>query len=286
MHKDGAFQAEIGGKTFTERKDADAALEAAVKDIARGDEKRKLGSVQDFDLYSSWVSVWRDSAPQYWVTGKSGESYDVNPSMASIEGKLRRIANHAKEVLADIEDKKGSIERMNAAAATPFGQADLLVKKKQQLADLLADLHRTPSPPPAWLVQGAPVQTDIYIKDPESFYGRKKKMVEGHKWGEKDFYVITTDGDVPYMEAMNEDGNKIYEPRPFQSPVTVDTPEMMSPGPVPGGALSKDEEQVRKDLIAHFGELKADQRRRLGDFNRRKHDAERAAMRTGPPPRT
>jgi N12 class adenine-specific DNA methylase len=115
----------------------------------------------------------------------------------------------------EIETDQESAERLDAAGRAEFPQADRLLKKRQQLADLETDLQVNPSPPPAWLRFGAPIDTPIYVNGQE-------RIVRGHRV-DADYLLMTDDGDVSYLDAKDASGQRVFDahPPPVQRPAPV-----------------------------------------------------------------
>jgi hypothetical protein len=121
-----------------------------------------------------------------------------------------------------------SVLRLEAAADQGFPrQADML-KKRQQLANLVDDLQANPVPPPAWLRHGAPLDSVIYVDG-------QPRTVRGHRETD-DYKLLTDEGDVSYRRARDENGNQIYEVhappvQPEAAPDAADeTDEAAGPG--------------------------------------------------------
>lgn len=218
------FSAIIAGKTYNERTPADDAMADFVKGIVKGD-AGKIGSVNGFDVFFDWKADWMDN-PRYYMRKTREYSFRAG-SIASIEGTQRGIRARAEKTADEIATNKDAIKRLGAMVEMPFQQGSTLEKKRTLLKEVVADMQRNPVPAPSWLRFGAPVGTEIYVDG-------KPRQVEGHKWGDEDWYVVTPDGDVPYLDARAEDGGRIYDPRPFTPPVKKDegaTPQLVSGAP-------------------------------------------------------
>jgi hypothetical protein len=219
----GKFSAAFAGETATDRKAADDLLVKAVQALAKGDEDIIIGNVQGFKVTARWNKVFDE--PRYEVR-TANESYGVKPSIASIEATLRGLSARIDRNEAEIADMLKSADRMDAAAAEPFAQADVLEKKKQQLSDLEGDMARSPAVAPAWLRQDAPVGTKVYVRDGEALVPR---IVEGHRWTDDGYFVVTDQGMLPYLDVMDENGLRVYDPRPFTPPPSKEPPKGQAP---------------------------------------------------------
>lgn len=204
------FTATIGGKAITKRADFDEALsEHADDEIDAGDTEKPLGTVHGFKL----VGLWPKWSSGIMVRVKGAGTYDVSPTIQSIEGVLRNLAKKASDLEATMAERLESAKRLDEVAKQQFQQAPVLEKKKTMLAELEYDLQRNPTAPPTWLRAGTPVNTVMYVDgDPV--------VVEGHTWNERGYFILTAEGDVPYMEANDESGFPIYTEHPFTPPVT------------------------------------------------------------------
>jgi hypothetical protein len=215
------FTAEIGGKTYTKRKDADEAIKKIVADKVRVRGKPvPLGTLYGFEAFVS-IPSFSDAAAitlQVPVNGKHVPVSSRSPSIASLSAALRGIRGGTKKVEKWLADMHGTKDRLTSNINTPFkGKADL-----QQARDLLnsleMDMDKNPVAPPAWLRNGAPVDTDVVWND-------KTFEVVGHRWGKDNWYVIAADSKgelvIPYDEVKDPQGMPIYEPREFVEPEVI-----------------------------------------------------------------
>jgi hypothetical protein len=115
------------------------------------------------------------------------------------------------------------------------------------LADLERDLVDNPIPPPAWLRHGAPVGSLIYVDG-------QARPVEGHMYGEADYLIVTPEGDVPYLQATNESGVPLFEPRTFEKPQVEARLSRAPAAPAKSGLSVED---LRAGLEQEFGRAAA-----------------------------
>jgi len=214
--KDGKFGAEVSGQTYTKRDDANAAMAAIVTKLQLGQKNIPLATIQGFKVDGSWLEGF--SEPTYMLRSQHRD-VQVRPTVASIEGTLRYYPHELENEEKANEEREASAKRLDAAAQEPFGQLQALADKKQQLANLEKDLATNPVGAPPWLRQGAPVGTRTYVRDGDKL---APLDVMGHQWGPDDYYVLAgaDERKVPYLKALDENGNQLYEPHPWQAPPT------------------------------------------------------------------
>jgi N12 class adenine-specific DNA methylase len=196
----GNFSATIGGEQYTERGAADEAIDAIIEGLDKNVGQRQIGTMHGFKL------TLHRGIGGFYVDIRGQHQFEAwTPSVSSIESAMRKLAKTAAEYQQKIEDNKASIGRMAEMQKEPFGQAALLEKKRKMLADLIADLARNPEPAPAWLRHGAPANTAIYVNG-------QQRVVEGHKSDKDGYFIVTEEGDVPYLDATDAAGMPIYDP--------------------------------------------------------------------------
>lgn len=205
----------INGRTFDDAETANVALARAVTEITEPrTQPYPLGEAWGFKLYASWPS--RHTDVRYYL---SAGDVDYSMGKATVESArqtLYGIKDRIAKVDAEIASAKESIPRLQEAAKAPFARAADLEKKRKMLADLEADIQANPVPAPAWLRNGAPVNTEVFVDG-------KPVVVEGHRWT-KDGYLVTvseegkTARDVDYQKVTDENGLPVYEVRPFAAP--------------------------------------------------------------------
>lgn len=203
----GEFEAEIDGKKYDKRSEANEALEALALTMPVGTDSQVIGKYRGFRIMAT--RRFEHMGTSIWVESKG--PYTVKPSFASIDATLRGLQD-AADKLNNSEDIEGSIARLEEQTKMPFNQQLVLEMKKAALADLRQDLELNPVPPPSWLRHGAPIDTLIYVDG-------KPRPVTGHKWNKDGFFVITDDGLVPYRDAKTESGDFVYDEHEFTVPV-------------------------------------------------------------------
>ncbi|MFC2974680.1 PLxRFG domain-containing protein [Azotobacter bryophylli] len=221
------FTATIDGKAYDNRKDAAAALQDYVDANLRvGDKPRPVGTYGGQPLQIEWLGF--SDAPT--TTIKAFGQQFGGKGIAGAEAKMR---NFPKSVEADIAERDAAlatVENMRHAMKQPFGQAGELERVSKQLADLEKDLELNPVPPPSWLRQGAPIDSQVYRNG-------KPYVVVGHRYGQDNWYVIAEDDKgntlIPYMEATDNVGMPLYEEHEFTPPQVEKSASQASAAPAP-----------------------------------------------------
>lgn len=208
----GTFEATIGAETFVERADAEKAFSDALAKLAQGYRDVKIATVQGFDVLAT--KRFSDGIdPDLTVKGKGKTNYEAGrATLRSIEATIRNIPGLVDFVMRAAEESRAAADRLDAQAARPFSQAEKLAKRRQLLEDLEADLEANPAAPPSWLRHGAPVGTEIFVDG-------DRREVQGHRWTDDGYFIVTEDGAVPYLDAKAENGSALYEAHEFESPV-------------------------------------------------------------------
>lgn len=226
------FTAAIDGISYDNRKDALDALDALIESTEPAmmerdarQPKRLNAEIQGFSLTATRAF----DGIQYEID--RSRSYRIGkPSIRSIEQTIRGIPKRSEDAAAKIEADTVSADRLEQASTEDFAQQGALARKKQQLSDLETDMEQNPAPPPAWLRNGAPVQSRIYTKVDGKLVDAE---VEGHRWASDAYLIVTDRGEIDYSLALTEDGSPIFDPVAFEPPVvqatsTAKTPEAVS----------------------------------------------------------
>ena len=217
--KDKPFSLHLNGKTYNDRKEGMAALDSIASKLMERGKKKELGTFKGFTI-SLYSRSW-DGGKEITLERKTQSVAGI--TLPSLEATLRGIAQKAGNMVEDINDNERSIAQFREAAKTPFGQAATLEKKKAMLAQVSQDIELYPAPAPHWLIEGAPVGTDVYLP-PSSDNPPHKVVVQGHRWGTEGWYVIVDSGEdnpvaVSYQDVRDENNMPVFAPRKFESPV-------------------------------------------------------------------
>ena len=172
------------------------------------------------------VAEWRknQSEPYYHLIDANNDTVGdtmTGLTVQRIVGQITKQRNYAEGLPARRAQALEDIQKLEVAAQQPFTQAQALLKKRQQLAQLEDDLQENPVPPPAWLRHGAPIDTPIWVDGQE-------RTVRGHRMTD-DYYLVTDEGEVPYMQATDKQGFNIFTQRPKPTVIPKETPEWAVP---------------------------------------------------------
>lgn len=240
----GTFTATIGGTTYDKRADAGQALDEAVQALTPGTRDQKIGEVQGFEVFAT--KRFGDAFEPGLTLRRAREHVPGRASLASIEATLRNLGGVVDHVRREAAEARGAADRLEAQAKRPFSQADRLAARKRLLDDLVTDLERNPAAPPAWLRHGSPTGTEIWV-------GGKAREVQGHRWTNDGWFIVTDEGPVSYLDARTENGLSLYDERPFESPVKESARQAVKERRAGGEAITP--ERARAINEAGRGEL-------------------------------
>ncbi len=215
--REGGFSAEIDGKRFDNRTDAQAAMDEFVKrKVEPTSVLLPVGKVNGQAIAYRWSGA--QASPPAFFSGNQSQRFMGKATIASAEGALNAIPKRLENIDFELKSNASSIENMKAMASEKFGRADELEKKQARLKAVEKDMAKNPVPPPPWLRNGAPV-------DSTAFHDGKEYAVSGHRWTPLNYVVElqTKDGktqiQVPYDEVKDAQGIPLYEQHPFAPPV-------------------------------------------------------------------
>lgn len=165
------------------------------------------------------------------------------PSSRALQMSFSKFGQRIPDTKALIAEAGSNVERFKKEIKAEFPHKEELTEAKDQFEDIEEDLANNPTPPPFWLRTGAPVGTDIWIYEGQT-------TVTGHRWTEEGYFVVTEDGDIPFNEALNEGGIRIYKEVEFVAPEVIerDTEEEGTEVVAASEELKKLNELVKKDL--------------------------------------
>ena len=240
------FLAKIGGKIYSKRKDAQAAINAVIKNEVRmGKDPFVFGEIAGFKASLYMPQLATEPMIILDVPTKTGikKVSSKKASIASIESTMRNYGNESTYIKDSIDYYKKTITSLEKVAGEKFRDAEKLDMARKQLKEIERDMEINPVPPPAWLRNGAPIDTDIK-------WGDKTLTVTGHRWDENGWFVLAQDEKgsvaVPYMEAKDEQGMSIYEEREFAKPEVVEKTDKDDNGV----SFSISDEDVDKTVLA------------------------------------
>lgn len=206
------FTATIDGITYDKRADAIAALADFAEEKMRvGEKSRQVGTYGGHPLMMEWGNFSDTPITTIDAFGEKASGKGI----AGAEAKLRNFFGQVAEMTQERDRAKVTADNMAKAMNQPFGQAADLDRITKNLADLEQDLAMNPVPPPAWLRQGAPIDSEVFRKG-------RQFIVTGHRYGEDGWFVIAEDEKgstlIPYLEATDGSGMRVYEEREFVAP--------------------------------------------------------------------
>lgn len=209
------FRAEIGGRKFDSRKDAAEGLAAYIEaNIRMGDRAQAVGTYGGQELMVEWRNL--DAEP-VTIIRAFGESFD-GKGIAGAEARMRNYPSVVEKIEIAAEQAQATADNLSKAMEQPFGQAEELARVSRQLEDIEQDLAVNPVPPPAWLRQGAPMDSEV-------FRNKRPFVVTGHRYTDQGWFVVAEDAKgtvvIPYLEATDAAGMALYDEREFVAPVVM-----------------------------------------------------------------
>ena len=207
------FKATIDGKSFDKRADAIEAANKFIEDNVRlgTDKPIEVGTYAGVQLRSVWDQF--DSEPKV-IMDLGGQRF-AGKGIAGLEAVMRNFPKFIESSQADIDKANTTVKNLEKALDQPFGQAQDLERNIKQLADLQKDLEMNPVPPPAWLRQGAPMDSEVYRN-------KSPFIVTGHRYDSNGWFVIAEDDKgqvaIPYLEAKDASGMALYDEKDFVAP--------------------------------------------------------------------
>jgi len=243
------FSIEIQGKTYTERKDADAALTEIVEDVKLGTARTKVGEYAGFTL-----TVYRHKYGQTQVefSGASAMVYEFSGSVQSLESNLRNLVRRRDNETTKASDAQRGIANLKSMLNSPFTRQAQLDGLKKQLEQIMRELTASPTPPPAWLRNGAPVGSMVV-------YNGRTYDVAAHRWDNSNWWLLVVDPEqdsaamipVAYDQVTDADGQQLFEAREFNRPPSVRVEGQAAPVDPSGPASTPN--SFLKDEVVHFG---------------------------------
>jgi N12 class adenine-specific DNA methylase/GGDEF domain-containing protein len=215
------FTANINGKNYATRKDADEAIAKFIqKNVRIGDNNVAVGTIYGFPVRASFPKLGEEAILKAEIQGANG-SHEVQShksSLASLEAAIRGVVGSTDRTRGKVSEFESSLLRLDEISKETFGRQTELEAMKELVHDITSDMEANPVPPPAWLRNGAPVDTDVV-------WGDTTFTVSGHRWASAGWFVMASDerGQVaiPYNEIMDDQGMRIYDDREFDAPEVV-----------------------------------------------------------------
>ena len=241
---DAAFRAKVEdglsvvvkGKKYSEADSANEALRIAVDSVNSPQaDPIRIGSIWGFDIEMVWRGIGDQLRYRVLVEGLAVAV--GKPTVESARQNLYGIQASIRNLKETNDSYRKSIPGLVEATRVPFAREADLKKKRELFDSIQADIQSNPIPAPAWLRNGAPVGSEVFVDG-------RPVAVEGHRWTD-DGYFVTVSGesdgpaiDVDYMDVKDGSGLHVYDPHPFESPVIEpqrnnaepsDTPAAMRP---------------------------------------------------------
>lgn len=216
------YDATIGGKTVRTGEDIQQALDDAVINLVAGEKDVRIGTINGLHIVADWGARW-NKEPVYELQTPDGNLFATlsGLTLPRITGALRSVRSEVEGMPRVIAEREATIQSLEKASTAEFAQAANLARKRQQLAQLEDDMAANPIPPPAWLRHGAPIDSTFFVNGEE-------RTVRGHRMTD-DYYLSTDDGDVPYLDATDQNNQRIFEPHPKPQPMP-EPPQGNTPG--------------------------------------------------------
>ena len=226
------FKAEIQGKEYETRKEAaDALSDYITNNLRVGDKDLQIGTYAGYPLKIEWRGFADEPAVMIDVKGEVFSGKGLQGVEAHMRNYPKRIEAHKEQLAA----AQNTVKNLEDALTQPFSQADDLKRTQKQLTDLEKDLELNPVPPPTWLRQGAPIDSEVY-------FNKKQFIVTGHRYSKDGWFVVAEDEKgqmlIPYMDAKDNTGMSLYEERDFEAP-EVSKPELGDGDKVDGPMFSR-----------------------------------------------
>lgn len=215
-HAGNKFKITVDGKEFSDRKEANEALGKFISaNMRSGGDSMRVGSYGGIEFHAKWPRFYE--APVLVAVVAGEEVTTGTASVASLEASLRAYPATVEKLREQIQPALDTIQRLDEVAGQRFQRADQLKRAELQLRNLEQDISINPVPPPAWLRNGAAIDTEVR-------WNGTAFTVTGHRWTAAGWFVIAQDAKggevvIPYMDAKDAQGMPLYEEREFKAPI-------------------------------------------------------------------
>jgi N12 class adenine-specific DNA methylase len=215
-HAGDKFRITVDGVEISERKEANEAIGKFIgANMRTGADPMRIGSYGGLPLHVAWPRFYE--APVFVAVVAGEEVATGAASVASLESSLRAYTGTVDKLRARIQPALETIQRLDEVAGQKFQRADQLKRAEQQLLNLEKDIQLNPVPPPAWLRNGAAIDTKVR-------WNGTAFVVTGHRWNGAGWFVIAQDAKggevvIPYLDAKDAQGMPLYEQREFKAPI-------------------------------------------------------------------
>lgn len=206
-HGKDSYEITIGGKTYTERSQADAAIQKYFKD--HNDKIKKYFKVGEFaglNLYGYRTPLDGGGYKNdFYMTpdDKIVDGFFCTASPGGLTSKLGKIESAITKKENELKANENDVKTYEKQVKSTFPRMDILTAKRKEYKALEEDLLNNPVPPPQWLVESAPIGTEV--------------LVDGNK-GEVETYRIRIDSDDEkfYYAGVKFEGEKETKFIPWQ----------------------------------------------------------------------
>ena len=244
----------IDGTRYADRKDAQTALDEFISRKAEptGTSPKKIGQVYGLDLSYMWSGT-QSMEPIFYVGSKGSPLIDMGrATILSADNAVWSLPRRIKEEGDALSENQRAVENLRRVVREPFGRAEELKRKADQLQRVEQDVQNNPVPPPGWLRNGAPV-------DSVAYHQGKPYVVTGHRWTAVNYSVELQSDDgktqraVPYDEVTDAQNIPLYEPHPFVAPDVAEKNRESRPTRGLSSATPITPAQTRADLSRTLG---------------------------------
>lgn len=121
------FSLEVGGQVYTDRKEASAALEAAITAAGRPYGRATVAIYRGLPIQKHYDG-------SLWLQGQNGHA--VNATLASVESIARFLPRRVEDMAAAVEKTRQDVARLKADLGKPFAKKDELEQKRLRLKEL------------------------------------------------------------------------------------------------------------------------------------------------------
>jgi hypothetical protein len=206
--RESPFSITIDGKTITDRKAAEKAIAGAPSFGVPN--KVEIGHIGSFAITYDGRYKWTEYERRFGLKLGDMEWNLGNFSLASMEAVLRQLPQRlerAKEEQTRLAKEREGLKEM---LDQPFGREEELTRKKQALEQIKSEMSRSPLPAPAWLRNGVPVGSLVYLKDGKAY------DVVAHRRDANGYWVLVDENNtmkpVNYLDVRDEAGTRIFDP--------------------------------------------------------------------------
>jgi len=154
LHKDVAtleanpeFTFTVGGKSFSDRKEAKESFDQWKKDNAEFISTGQGGYEYGYNYGPKKVGAYRGldvlvDKSKFYLKGPGGDMHATGDSLQSIETIARNLEGNAKKREAEIQAGKADVERLRGLIGKSFAKADELARKSQEAKELDEELAK------------------------------------------------------------------------------------------------------------------------------------------------